>query len=123
MGILTFKFQEQELSNHGFTRPNPDEEDSEFEEDEHGFCVRKICRIQSTNKKKDEELGEMRKRIVGEFSDIFTGSLKDSCMNMKPAEIVIDSTVKNTHKPATTSRDVPVFYKGAAKEHLKKNGG
>ena len=54
-----------------------------------------------------------------EFSDIFKGSLKDSCMNMKPAEIVIDESVKSTHKPASTARDVLVFYKGAAKQHLK----
>ena len=52
LGILTFKFQEQELSNTGFTKPNPDEKDSEFEEIQHGFVVRKVCRIQSTNKQK-----------------------------------------------------------------------
>ena len=40
-------------------------------------------------------------------------------MKMEPAEIVLDETVKSTHKPASTARDVPVFYKGAAKQHLK----
>ena len=45
--------------------------------------------------------------------------MKDRSMKMEPAEIVLDETVKSTHKPASTARDVPVFYKGAAKQHLK----
>ena len=68
---MQYKFEYEELTNQGFTKPNPDEEDSKFEEDRFGFMVKKVCRIASTNKEKDEQLGEMRKRRIAEFADIF----------------------------------------------------
>ena len=116
LGIITVKFDDP-LSNKGFV--NPDEEDSEFEEDRYGFKIRKVCRVASTNTDKDKKLGEMRANLVEEFKDIFKGDLKNSHMNMSQAEIVIDPSVKNTHKPATTSKDIPVLYKKTAREMLK----
>ena len=49
-----------------------------------------------------------------EFKDIFKGDWMNSHMNMSPAEEVIDPPVKSTHKPAKTSKDIPVFYKKTA---------
>ena len=70
-----------------------------------------MCRVASTNADKDRKFWEIKARLVEELKDIFKEDLKNSHMNMPPAEIVIDPSVKSTHKPATTSKDIPVFYK------------
>ena len=68
---------------------------------------------------KDQKLGAMRERLIKKFPEIFKGSLKESHMKMEPVKIQMKEDGKKYHKPATTAREVPIFYKHKAKEMIK----
>ena len=69
---------------------------------------------------KDKDYSGMTDRLKAEFPDVFTASLKDSHIKMDPVKIELKEGVKSKHKPATTTREVPIYYEKEAKKQIKK---
>ena len=52
----------------------------------------------------------MQDRLKKKYSDIFTGSLKDSHIKMDLVKIALKEGVRNNRKPITTATEIPIYY-------------